>query len=141
MTEPPEPLLPDPNPSSETVPFWQAAAEGVLFVRRCKSCGKAHWYPRTVCPFCVSSETEWIRGSGRGVVYSFSFMRRATPPFLMAFVTLEEGPTMMTNLVECDPETVRINDAVEVVFRKSRQGFAVPCFRPIRAPTSPKASS
>jgi uncharacterized protein len=122
--------LPDPNPSPETQEFWDAAARGEFLVRRCAACGKAHWYPRTLCPFCSSWDTEWVPGSGRGVIYSFSVMRRAEPPFVMAYVTLEEGPTMMTNLVDCDPATLRIGGAVELVFKPSEGGFAVPCFRP-----------
>jgi len=120
----------DPNPSPETEAFWEAAKAGRFLVRRCKACGKAHWYPRTLCPFCASLDTEWIEGSGRGTIYSYSYMRRATPPFVMAYVALAEGPTMMTNIVDCDPEGLRIGDAVELAFRSSEGGFAVPCFRP-----------
>jgi uncharacterized OB-fold protein len=57
-------------------------------------------------------------------------MRKAVPAFVMAYVTLAEGPTMMTNIVECDPATINIGDKVELVFRSSESGFAVPCFRP-----------
>jgi uncharacterized protein len=121
----------DPTPTAETEAFWKAAAEGTFLVKRCRTCGKAHWYPRTVCPFCVSSETEWITGSGRGSLYSFSYMRKATPPFVMAYVTLEEGPTMMTNIVDCDPQELRIGQAVKLVFKPSEGGFAVPCFSPV----------
>jgi uncharacterized protein len=122
--------LRDPNPSPETDAFWAAAARGEFLVRRCRACGKAHWYPRTLCPFCTSADTEWIRGSGRGVVYSFSVMRRADPPFVMAYVTLAEGPTMMTNLVNCDPAALKIGAAVELIFVRSDGDFAVPCFQP-----------
>jgi len=121
----------DPTPTPETEAFWKAAAEGTFLIKRCRTCGKAHWYPRTVCPFCVSSETEWINGSGRGSLYSFSYMRKATPPFVMAYVTLEEGPTMMTNIVDCDPQDLRIGQAVKLVFKPSEGGFAVPCFSPV----------
>jgi uncharacterized protein len=122
--------LPDPNVSPETDAFWTAAARGEFLVRRCRACGKAHWYPRTLCPFCTSADTEWIEGSGRGVIYSFSVMRRAEPPFVMAYVTLAEGPTMMTNLVNCDPAALQIGAAVELVFVRSEGDFAVPCFQP-----------
>jgi uncharacterized OB-fold protein len=121
----------DTSPTPETETFWKAAAEGTFLIKRCRSCGKAHWYPRTVCPFCVSSETEWITGSGRGSLYSFSYMRKAAPPFVMAYVTLEEGPTMMTNIVDCDPQDLRIGQAVKLVFKPSEGGFAVPCFSPV----------
>ena len=63
------------------------------------------------------------------MIYAYSFMRRATPPFVMAYVTLEEGPTMMTNIVECDPLSIAIGEPVELVFVPSASGCAVPCFR------------
>ncbi len=122
----------DPNPTPETAEFWHAAARGELLVRRCRGCGKAHWYPRNICPFCMSADTDWIAGNGRGVIYSFSVMRRTDPSFVMAYVTLSEGPTMMTNIVDCDPAGLRIGDAVEVAFIRSEGGFAIPCFRPAR---------
>ena len=91
-----------PTPTPETAPFWEAAAKGKLLVKRCTACGRAHHYPRPLCPFCGSDRTELRDSAGRGVVYSFSVMRRATPPYVIAYVTLDEGPTMMTNLVDCD---------------------------------------
>jgi uncharacterized protein len=124
-------MMIDPTPTPETEAFWKAAGEGIFLIKRCRACGKAHWYPRTVCPFCVSSETEWITGSGRGSLYSFSYMRKGTPPFVMAYVTLEEGPTMMTNVVDCDPLSLRIGQAVKLIFKPSEGGFAVPCFSPV----------
>lgn len=129
--------IPDPVVSPETAAFWDAAAQGRFLVRHCTACNKAHWYPRTLCPLCASQATEWRAGSGRGVVYTFSVMRRAGAPFVIAYVRLEEGPLMMTNIVDCDPQRVRIGDPVVVVFRHSESGFAVPCFRPAAA--SPKA--
>ncbi len=128
--EPHERVPLDPNPTPETEAFWEAAKAGRFLVRHCNACSKAHWYPRGLCPFCASTDTAWRESSGMGEIYSFSFMRKATPPFVMAYVTLAEGPTMMTNIVACDPENVHIGDPVEVAFRNSAGGFAVPCFRP-----------
>jgi uncharacterized OB-fold protein len=122
----------EPNPSPETEAFWQAAAEGRFLVRRCRSCGQTHWYPRTLCPFCASLDTEWTEGSGEGTIYAFSVMRKATPPFVMAYVTLKEGPTMMTNIVECETDALNIGDPVSLVFKPSESGQPVPCFRPAR---------
>ena len=68
--------------------------------------------------------------SGRGTVYTFSVTRRAGPiPFAIAYVTLEEGPTMMTNLVDCDLDAVRIGDKVQVVFKPTDGGPPVPMFK------------
>jgi uncharacterized OB-fold protein len=123
----------DPNPSPETEAFWAAAGEGRFLVRRCTACGKAHWYPRSTCPFCASTATKWTEGSGEGTIYAFSVMRKATPPFVMAYVTLKEGPTMMTNIVECETDDLNIGDAVTLVIKPSPEGLAVPCFKPVKA--------
>jgi uncharacterized OB-fold protein len=118
---------PPVNPESE--PFYAAAAEGRFLLRRCTSCRKMHWYPRALCPFCFAT-TEWEEASGRGVIYSFSVMRRTDPPYAIAYVTLAEGPTMMTNLVDCDFDVLRIGQPVTLVFKPSDCGPPVPCFRP-----------
>ncbi|GAA5233399.1 Zn-ribbon domain-containing OB-fold protein [Verticiella sediminum] len=111
--------------------YWAAAREGRLLVKQCKSCGKFHWYPRTLCPFCMG-DTEWKDASGRGTVYSFSITRRAGPnPFCIAYVKLDEGVTMMTHIVDCDLDTVRIGQQVQVKFVPTENdGAPVPVFAP-----------
>jgi uncharacterized protein len=123
------PTLPAPPASPESEGFLVAAREGRFLLRRCKACGKAHWYPRALCPFCFG-ETAWEEASGQGTIYSFSPMRRVSPPYTIAYVTLAEGPTMMANLVECDPDTVRIGQAVALHWVPAADGTPVPCFRP-----------
>ncbi len=123
----PAPVL---NPGDE--PYFEAAARGQLLIKRCRSCGEAHFYPRALCPFCQSEQTEWEVASGRGQIYTFSITRRAGPiPYAIAFVTLEEGVTMMTNIVDCDLDSIRIGQAVEVVFKPTESGQPVPCFKPV----------
>ncbi len=102
-------------------------------VPRCTACGKAHWYPRPVCPFCFGA-VELQPASGRGRIYSYSVMRRVSPPFAIAYVTLEEGPTMLTNLVGCDFDQLAIDAPVRLVFTPSADGTPVPCFTPEAAP-------
>ena len=114
----------------ETRPFWEAAVEGRLLVKACRACGRAHWYPKVVCPFCHSVDLEWREASGRGTIYTYSVMRRVEVPYVLAYVTLEEGPTLMTNIVDCDVDSVRIGQAVQVRFRQAPQGRTVPVFAP-----------
>jgi len=123
-----ERILPEPTPTPETIAFWDAAKKGMFLIRRCKECGKAHWYPRSICPFCWSDDTEWVEGSGKGTIYSYSIMRRAAPPYVMAYVQLAEGPRMMTNIVDMAFEDIAIGQAVEVTFRQSEGGFSIPMF-------------
>ena len=121
--------LPDPPLTPESEPFFAAAREGRFMIRRCRACGRAHWYPRAACPFCFG-ETAWEAASGRGTIYSYSVMRRVDPPYAIAYVTLAEGPTMLTNLIDCDFDGLRIGQPVEVAFAPSAGGVPVPCFRP-----------
>jgi uncharacterized OB-fold protein len=116
--------------SPETKAFWDGLIEGRFLVRRCMACGEAHWYPRAVCPFCESTDTAWREGSGRGTIYSYSVMRRAKVPYAVAFVTLEEGPTMMTNLVDCDFDALRIGQLVKLAITRRDDGLAIPTFTP-----------
>ncbi|MBI2205975.1 MAG: Zn-ribbon domain-containing OB-fold protein [Candidatus Rokubacteria bacterium] len=122
--------IPAPPTNVEVQPFFDAAAAGRLVVKRCLACGESHHYPRTMCPHCGSDRTEWKDASGRGTIYSYSVLRRATPPYAIAYVTLEEGPTMMTNLVDCDFDALRIGQAVRVVFTPTDGGPPVPTFTP-----------
>ena len=72
----------------ENLPFWQAAEEGRLLGKRCTDCGRHHWYPRCICPFCGSANTAWVPLSGRGSIHAFSTLRRASPPYTVAYVEL-----------------------------------------------------
>ena len=120
----------DPDVNMETAAYWESAKQGKLIVKTCKSCGKLHYYPRTICPHCLSSDTDWVEGSGRGSIYTYSVMRRTEIPYVIAYVTLEEGVTMLSNIVECDVDDVAVGQAVEVVFRDTERGHSLPVFRP-----------
>jgi uncharacterized protein len=124
------PKTPAPIVTVETEPFWNAARQGRFVVPTCGACGKAHWYPRAVCPFCAAEKIEWRAASGRGTIYSFSVMRRAKEPYAIAYVTLAEGPTMLTNIVDCDFDALRIGQSVRVGFGETTDGPPVPLFRP-----------
>jgi hypothetical protein len=123
--------LPAPVIYPENQAFWDAAARGELMVPLCSTCGP-YWYPRPYCPHCGSGATELRPACGRGSVYSISITRRAGPiPYAIAYVTLDEGVTILTNLADCDLDTVRIGDRVEVVFKPTEGGPPVPMFKPV----------
>ena len=122
--------IPAPPVNAEVQPFFDAAAKGTLMIKRCAACGERHHYPRALCPFCGSDRTEWQEVSGRGTVYSYSVMRRVPAPYVLAYVTLDEGPTVMTNLVDCDFDAIRIGQKVRVVFKPTEGGPPVPMFTP-----------
>lgn len=128
-------LAPPPPVNPDTREFWEATLEGRLLFRRCRACGEAIWYPRPICPFCHSTDTVWEQACGRGRIYSFTVVRRgagpwaAESPFVLAYVELEEGPRMMTNIVDCDFAALEIGGEVEVVFHKTPEAAALPRFR------------
>jgi uncharacterized OB-fold protein len=121
----PPPVYPDAEP------FWAAAAEGRLLVRKCADCGEFHWYPRPICPHCGSDRTEWTQAAGTGTIYTVSVTRRAGPvAFAIGYVTLDEGVTMLTNFADCDLDTLRIGQRVRVIFKPTDGGPPVPLFTP-----------
>ena len=120
----------DPDINMETTVYWESAKNGKLLVKTCKACGKFHYYPRTICPHCLSSDTDWVEASGKGTIYTYSVMRRTETPYVIAYVTLEEGVTMLSNIVECDVDGVAVGQTVEVVFRDTEGGHSLPVFRP-----------
>ena len=126
MTRP----IPAPMVSVETKPFWDAAAEGRFLIKRCEACGEAHWYTRTYCPFC-SGKTVWEESPGEGVIYTYSVMHRSPAgPYAIGYVTLDEGPAVLTNFVDCDMGRLKIGQKVKVVF-KTTDGPPLPFFTPV----------
>ena len=113
-----------------------------LVLPKCSVCDFVIWFPREICPECSSQEVAWFKASGRGTIYSCTTTRQIpgswskVTPFVLAYVELEEGPRVMTNIVECDPESVSIGDPVEAVFeeavhRDGEPGSPLLRFRPI----------
>lgn len=125
------PVLPAPKISPEVAHYWDSAGAGRLVVRTCKSCGELHHYPRTACPFCFSRDLDWQEVSGAGVIYSYSIMRRAPVPYAIAYITLAEGVTMLSNIVDADFDSLHIGMNVKVDFAPTTDdGPMVPVFRP-----------
>ncbi len=133
-TDPRAPItrpIPPPPVSVETRPFWDAAAEGRFLIKRCADCGKAHWYPRAICPHCFSANTVWEESPGEGVIYAYSVLRRSpTGPFAVGYVTLDEGPAVLTNFVDVAPGDLAIGLRVKVRFQPTEGGPPAPVFAP-----------
>ena len=119
---------PAPLTNPETAPFWEAAKAGKFMIKRCTACGEAHYFPRSICPFCFSDQTVWEEASGEGTIYTFSLMRKSTTgPYAIGYVTLKEGPSLQTNFVDCELEKLKIGQKVQVVF-KPTAGAPLPFF-------------
>jgi uncharacterized protein len=134
--------LPVPSPliTPETKPFWEAAGQERLVLQRCPRCKEFIWYPRSLCPTCLSTELEWVTASGSGVVYTYTVVRMPeipeygpAAPYILAYVQLEEGPVVLSNLVDCDPGEVAIGDRLRAVFHHTEDGTALVRFAPDRA--------
>ena len=134
MTEYNKPL---PYIHEETRPFWEGAKKHELLLQKCRGCGKFYFYPRSICPHCLSDNTEWIKVSGRGKIYSFTVSHReGSPafkpdvPYNIAIIELEEDVHMLSNIVECRNEDISIDMPVEVVFDDVTPEVTLPKFRP-----------
>lgn len=117
MSEYPKPL---PKPSLISKPFWDGARKHELRLQRCQGCHLFVYYPRERCPHCFSTQLEWKPVTGRGKVYSYTVVHRAShrsfaDPYVLAIVELEEGPRLTTNIV-AEPSQVRVDMPVVVQF-------------------------
>lgn len=123
MTNEIETFKPAPQPDAESAPYWQGANEGRFLFQRCTACGKAQFYPRSLCTHCRARELTWEESKGRGKVASFSVVHRAPvpafkadSPYVLALIDMEEGFRFMCNVVHGDPQSVRIGNAVRIVY-------------------------
>ena len=109
-------FIPDsPVRSVENAPFFDAAREGKLLIKTCDGCGEAFFYPRALCPFCMS-ESSWAEAADTGLIYSHSEVHMKGASYVLGMVTLDDGPTMMTNLRFPDPSAIRVGAKVRVEF-------------------------
>ncbi len=107
---------------------WQSP-DGKLLIGHCRTCDQVHYYPRRICPFCNSFDVDRQVASGKGTIYSYSLTHRGpNGPYYIAYVTLDEGVTMLTNIVESDSDMVAIGVPVELLFGEV-EGSPVAFFR------------
>jgi uncharacterized protein len=130
---------PLPSPSADSLPFWEGCRNGKLLAQRCSGCGRLRFPPSAVCPNCLSLDCGWEEMSGRGKVFSFTVYRRlyhpgfaAEMPYVVALVALDEGPRLLSNVINIDPETVRCDMPVQVVFDAVTPEVTLPKFEPVK---------
>lgn len=105
---------PATNPENEA--FFAAAARGQLLYGRCRDCGQAHYYPRRCCPHCFTTEVDWAEASGQGRIYSYTVTGPASDRQVLAFIELDEGVRVLSNIVDADPGQLSVGAAVKVAF-------------------------
>jgi len=126
---------PVPHPTTYSLPYWEAAANGTLRLQRCASCRTVRHYPQPVCPKCYSLETEWIDARGRGTVHSWTVAHhafhpafKADLPYTLLIVDLEEGPRAMGRLDPVAATAPRVGLPVRISFDADR----LPIFTPVK---------
>ena len=114
--------------------FYAATGEGRLLAQRCENCDRLQFYPRARCTGCHSDAVVWEQLSGNGIVHSFSVLHM-TPnaafaeecPYVFAIIEMDEGVRMSGRVVGVDPDAVRCDMPVRVVFEQ-RGDVALPWF-------------
>lgn len=125
-----------PKPTPETRHFWDGTRAGELRLQRCRACARAYFPPRPFCPACSSRDVEVFAASGRATLHSYVIHHRDAPgyvaPYSIAVVELDEGPRMMTNVVECPqtPEALELDMALEATYLPVSEDISLVQFRP-----------
>ncbi|HZU69630.1 MAG TPA: Zn-ribbon domain-containing OB-fold protein [Ktedonobacteraceae bacterium] len=138
----PENISPRPKPlpvvTDENRPFWEGCRQGKLLLQYCLQCQSYQFYPRLYCMHCGSTTLKWKEASGRGVVYSYTIIRQNKSPefvndtpYNLAIIQLEEGPRMLSNIVDIDLADLRVDLPVTVVFDPVSETMSLPRFRPL----------
>ena len=129
--------LPRPISPALSQPFWEAARRHELVMPRCKTCDQLFFYPRSECPRCLSTDLEWVKMSGHGRLHSFTIVQQpanaafnADVPYVYAVVQLNEGPRMVSNIVQCDLEALRVDMPVEAVYDDVTPEWTLVKFKP-----------
>ena len=129
--------LPVPLNPETSRPFWEAVKRHELVMPRCIRCDRLFFYPREVCPVCLSSDIDWVQVSGRGRLHSYTVIHQpANPafrddaPYVYALVQLDEGPRMIANLVDCPPEQAQIDMPLVAVYDDVTPDVTLVKFRP-----------
>ncbi|MEE9199759.1 MAG: Zn-ribbon domain-containing OB-fold protein [Dehalococcoidia bacterium] len=118
-------------------PFWRGTRRREILVQKCRDCDQLIYYPRPLCTKCFGDNLDWIRCSGFGKVYNFTVTHQSVIqgfdedlPYVFAIIELDEGVKVSSNIVDCQPENVKIGMPVEVVFETINEEITLPKFRP-----------
>jgi len=133
-------IKPLPKPSKWSQPFWDGTKDHKLLLKKCNSCGHIDHPPYLYCTNCMSEEHAWVEASGKATLYSFAINAYAVPfpfmedlPYVLALVDLEEGPRMISNIVNCDHSKLKKGMSLEVVFEEASAQITLPKWQPVAA--------
>jgi uncharacterized OB-fold protein len=130
---------PLPQPNADDRFFWDGCKEHKLLFQKCLNCGLVRWPPSIICPNCHSNDTEVIEAAGEGKIYTYAVYHQAYHPgfeseipYVTAVIELEEGPHLLSNITDCEPDELECDMPVEVVWEDITKEFSLPKFKPIR---------
>ncbi len=131
----PKPL---PVITQDSRPFWEGCQQGKLLLQYCDACQRYQFYPRLFCMQCGSGSLRWVEASGRGVIYSYTIIHQnkspefvGDTPYNVAIIQLEEGPRLLSNIVNSSLADLRVDLPVTVVFDAVSDTITLPRFRPL----------
>lgn len=129
-----------PNVDADSRPYWESAKAHAVKMQKCSRCEEFRFYPSPACHFCGSLEFEWAPISGKGAVYSFTILERAKGnsfadlvPVAIVMVSLDEGPVILSNLIEYEPDELSIGMRVTMDYEDVTDEITLPMFRPDRS--------
>ena len=118
-------------------PYWEGARQHKLLLKKCGNCGEIDHPPYLFCTNCMAEEHEWIEASGKGTLYSYAINTFGVPfpfwddmPYVLAIIDLDEGPRVISNIVECDLDRLENQMRLEVVFDDVSPEVTLPKWRP-----------
>ncbi|MDA7595138.1 OB-fold domain-containing protein [Luminiphilus sp.] len=125
---------PTPIPTPTEQPFYDACQRGELLLQHCDHCEHVVFYPRTHCDACQGDALSWLPASGEGTIATYTVVRRGVSadfpaPYIIALIDLAEGPRMMSQIIDADPETVSSGLSVTVDFESWSDSIRLPVFR------------
>ena len=131
-------IKPLPKINSDNEAFWEGCKKRQLKFRKCGVCKHLRWTAAIICPKCLSQKAEWITTKGRGTVYTYAVYHVAYHPgfadelpYVTAIVELDEGPHLLTNIVDCSPDAVTCGMKVTVAWDEVVGGIVLPKFKPL----------
>jgi hypothetical protein len=131
----PVPQRPLPTPTRESRPYWEALQESRFRLQHCASCGKVRHYPKPVCPYCFSMESEWRDAATDGKVYSwtvchhpFNFFFKQQAPYIVALVDMEAGVRVNAPLHGVPEIELKIGLGVRLAFEPVTKEVTLPYF-------------
>ena len=131
-------IKPLPQPTAWSKPFWDAAKQHKLVLKKCKQCGHIDHPPYLYCTACSGEDAEWVESSGKAKLYAYAVNTYGVPfpfmedlPYVLAMVDLPEGPRMISNVVGCSPKDLRNGMDLEVIFDQVSPEVVLPKWRPV----------